>query len=100
MRLGSSKQWNIFRYDGFHGQKVYDGSNNIYDFAVYKGNLYAAQGSTTAGQGLGDIYVSSTGDSGSWSQNYNGAQEAILCPTEYINHLYAGQGTGAGDGDV
>lgn len=99
MGLGSS-DGDIFRYDGVSWSKVYDGSNNIYDFAVYKGNLYAAQGSTTAGSGLGDIYVSSTGDSGSWSQNYNGAQEAIAVLRVYGDHLYAGQGTGAGDGDV
>ena len=46
------------------------------------------------------IRVSLSVDDGSWTISYDGAQEVIRALCVYDGKLYAGQGSGTGDGDV
>ncbi|MBI4010506.1 MAG: LamG domain-containing protein, partial [Candidatus Aenigmarchaeota archaeon] len=76
---------------------------------VFNGNLYAGQGSDA---GDGDVLVcnpefntsafsdSTICDPDEWTISFNGAQEHIFSLGVFNGKLYAGQGSGAGDGDV
>ncbi|MFA6319151.1 MAG: hypothetical protein WC943_17195, partial [Elusimicrobiota bacterium] len=66
----------------------------ILNFTVYNGKLYAGQG---ANAGDGDVLVF---DGSSWTTSYDGNQEWIYSLAAYNGKLYAGQGNAAGDGDV
>src|SRR3989344_2372468 len=81
-----------------------------YSLESFNGKLYAGQGS---GAGNGDIYVCNSElnttnlgeglkecDPDEWSLSYEGAQEFIFSLESFNGKLYAGQGSGSGEGDV
>jgi hypothetical protein len=78
----------------------------IFAMAEFNGKLYAAPGITA---GDGDILVCNPDTAGTagicdnasdWTLAYDGAQEGFAALASFQGRLYAGQGTGAGDGDV
>ncbi|MBI2426786.1 MAG: fibronectin type III domain-containing protein [Candidatus Kerfeldbacteria bacterium] len=87
---------------------VYNSSlaENAIVFEEMNGYLYAGLSGSSAGDG--DVIVcdpTTTGatdfcDSGDWSTSYNGSQELFNSLEVFNSRLYAGMGSGAGDGDV
>ncbi|HEY5649311.1 MAG TPA: hypothetical protein VIU33_07405, partial [Nitrospiria bacterium] len=85
------------------------GVEAVFDFAIYNSKLYVGTGIST---GDGDVwicdptgggFVNSCDNAADWSITYNGAQESIRSLGVFVNpnaRLYAGQGDGAGDGDI
>ena len=66
-------------------------------FAVYNGKLYSAQRNYDSNPD-GDVYVME--GENNWVESYDAGQEGILSLAVYNGKLYAGRGTGTGDGDI
>jgi hypothetical protein len=99
---------NALKCDSGDWSTAYDSAayEMIFAMAEFNGKLYAAPGIST---GDGDILVCNPDAAGTagicdnasdWSVAYNGAQEGFAALASFQGRLYAGQGTGAGDGDV
>ncbi|MBI2011203.1 fibronectin type III domain-containing protein [Candidatus Daviesbacteria bacterium] len=102
----STGDGDVLVFDGTSWTTSFNGSQErIYSLVVFNNKLYAGQGS---GGGDGDIFVcnpatssnSTSCEAGDWTKSYEGGQNDILSLAVFNNKLYAGQGSGGGDGDV
>ncbi len=82
------------------------GYNSVRSLKAYKGHLYAGRGD---GSGDGDVYICDATNAGhtgicdnaaDWSVSFDTSREQVITLHIYNGFLYAGFGTGSGDGDV